>query len=634
MGCLTTTSSEWLRTHWTPTMDHYFIDLMLDHIHKGNRVGNTFNKQAWEDMLTVFTAKFGSPHDKDLLKSHYSTLWTQFNDVKNLLDQSGFSWDDKLQMVIADDYVWETFIKADGRYSRSSHDIDFDDDIQGLTNGEVKEDLIPTVSNCARMYWTLPMDRCLIDLLFDQVLKGNKIGHALMTHAWNEIIVSFKSKFGSHYEKEVLKSRYKYLRQQYNNVNILLDQSGFYWDETKEMVIAKERVWVSFAKEYPDAQLYKCKTIPSYRKLCVVYGEESLDGRPSWTAHEEDPTRRDIQSNATGDYSKKDWTPSMDRYLIDLLLKQVHKGHKINHMFLKQALIDIVALFRDRFGSEHGKRVFRRQYKRLKKLYTNTKNLLELGEFWWDESNQMVTGPNDEHPEGKSFRSKAMPNYNDLFLVYGDSNSEGSWNQLNPHGGFNSDGQEDDLSYSSGDKQSFAWTKPMDRYFIELMLGQVLEGNQVDNTFNNQAWVFMITSFSEKFGCPFNRCMLESRYQSLIRQHDDISTLLNQNGFEWDEIQQKLKTDDDVWEAYIEEHPDAIGCKDKILENYSDLRIIFGDGNSSHLCPEIDIDDNATDMDMDGIFGALQSLVRDIEVSKGGTSKCPKGEKDANPQQH
>lgn len=69
------------------------------------------------------------------------------------------------------------------------------------------------------------MDRCLIDLLFDQVLKGNKIGHALMTHAWNEIIVSFKSKFGSHYEKEVLKSRYKYLRQQYNNVNILLDQS-------------------------------------------------------------------------------------------------------------------------------------------------------------------------------------------------------------------------------------------------------------------------------------------------------------------------------------------------------------------------------------------------------------------------
>lgn len=46
-----------------------------------------------------------------------------------------------------------------------------------------------------------------------------------------------------------------------------------------------------------------------------------------------------------------------------------------------------------------------------------------------------------EHLEGKSFRSKAMPNYNDLFLVYGDSNSEGSWNQLNPYGGFNSDGK-------------------------------------------------------------------------------------------------------------------------------------------------------------------------------------------------
>lgn len=93
-------------------MERYFVDLMLDHMHRGNRLGHTFNKQAWADMLTVFTSKFGSPHDKDLLKSRYSALWKQFNDVKNLLDQSGFSWDDKLQMVVADDYVWETYIKV------------------------------------------------------------------------------------------------------------------------------------------------------------------------------------------------------------------------------------------------------------------------------------------------------------------------------------------------------------------------------------------------------------------------------------------------------------------------------------------------------------------------------------------
>ena len=112
MGSQTATGSERLRTYWMPTMERYFIDLMLDQMHRGNRVGHTFTKQAWADMLVLFSAKFGSPHDKDLLKNRYSTLWKQYNDVKNLLEQSGFSWNDSQQVIVADDYVWDTYIKV------------------------------------------------------------------------------------------------------------------------------------------------------------------------------------------------------------------------------------------------------------------------------------------------------------------------------------------------------------------------------------------------------------------------------------------------------------------------------------------------------------------------------------------
>ncbi|KAI8027089.1 L10-interacting MYB domain-containing protein [Camellia lanceoleosa] len=805
MGCQTPMSSERLRTYWTPAMERYFIDLMLDHMHRGNRVGHTFNKQAWADMLSMFSAKFGTQHDKDILKNRYSTLWKQFNDVKNLLDQSGFSWDDTQQMVVAEDYVWDTYTKAhsdaqyyrnkplmnfsdlcliyayataDGRYSRSSHDIDFDDEIQGLNIGEGKEAQAPSFSNCTRTFWTLPVDHYLIDLLLDQVLRGNKIGHAFITQAWNEMVKSFNSKFGSHYDKEVLKSRYKHLREQYNDLKILLDQNGFSWDETQEMVTAEEYVWDSYTKAYPDAQLYKFKTVPSYHKLCVIYGEEGSNGKPN---------SEDLDDS---DCSRTDWTPSMDRCLIDLLLKQVHKGQNINHIFDEQVWMDIVAAFNDRFGSQHDKYVLKGQYKSLKKLYHDMKNLLELGEFSWDESRQMVTGPDDvwdaytkENPDGTSFRTKTMPNYNDLCLVYGNLTSEGRWNQSDPYVGFNGDGrdfqasqngsclrsgwtapmdryfidlmleqirkgnmidqnfnkqawgdmvakfvakfgskhhkdvlesrfekmrnlfhdmrtlidqsgfawdemqqmvtasndiwdayikerpdaqsfrsrtlpnyndlflifgntstngrsdhashctniddgalkvniyQEDDQSSSGSDTSSIAWTKPMDRYFIDLMLGQVFEGNRVENIFNKQAWVCMIASFNEKFGLQFDKCVLENRYLSLMKQYDDISTLLNKNGFAWDEIEQKVTADDDYWEAYIEEHPDAVAYKDIILENYCDLSIIFGDeihdGTSSYLCPEMNIDDNALEMGMDGIFGALKSPAIDNEVSNG-----------------
>lgn len=112
MGSQSNTGNDRSRTYWTPTMERYFIDLMLEQMHIGTRIGHTFNKQAWTDMLTVFNAKFGSQYDKDVLKSRYTNLWKQFNDVKNLLSQNGFSWDETRQMVVADDYLWDSYIKV------------------------------------------------------------------------------------------------------------------------------------------------------------------------------------------------------------------------------------------------------------------------------------------------------------------------------------------------------------------------------------------------------------------------------------------------------------------------------------------------------------------------------------------
>ena len=37
-------------------MECYFIDLLLDEVHRGNRMGHTLKKQAWIDMLTMFNA--------------------------------------------------------------------------------------------------------------------------------------------------------------------------------------------------------------------------------------------------------------------------------------------------------------------------------------------------------------------------------------------------------------------------------------------------------------------------------------------------------------------------------------------------------------------------------------------------
>ncbi|XAR52575.1 hypothetical protein NMG60_11020718 [Bertholletia excelsa] len=806
MDCQIPTSSEQSRMYWTPTMERYFVDLMLDHMQQGNRVGHTFNKQAWTEMLIMFCAKFGSQLDDDILKNHYTALWKQFNDVKDLLDQNGFSWDDTQQMVVADDDVWDAYIKghpevqhyrnkpimnfndlcfifayttADGRYSRSSHDIDFEDEIQGL-NGEAKEAQTPSFSNCIKTYWSLAMDHYLIDLLLDQVLEGNKIGDTFIISAWNEMLKSFNSRFGSHYEKGVLMNRYKHLRQQYNDVKHLLSYTGFSWDKSWEMVTAEEYVWDSFTKMYPDAELYRFVSVPSYQKLCVIYGEEGCNGRPSCTSHPEDLNYKHPDSY----YSKTYWTPSMDRYLVDLLLKQVHKRQRIDGIFSEQIWIDIAASFNDRFGSQPDKYILEGQYKCLKKLYNDVKNLLELDEFSWDESRQMVVGPDDfwdaytqEHPEGTLFRTKRIPNYNDLCIVCGNLAAEGRSNQSDPYvyfsgdalqngnclrsgwappmdqyfidlmleqirrgnmvdrnfnrqgwdaiiakfvakfgsqydqdvlkwrfkvmrklfldmrvlidengfvwdelrqmvtasdetwdayvkeysdvqsywnrplpsyndlmliyGNASADGRhshvtnldddalqgnisrEDSQSSSTSDMLGICWSKQMDSYFIKIMFRQVLGGNKVGHTFNKQAWACMTASINKKFGLQFDKHVLENQFLSLMKQYDDISTLLNQNGFVHEEIQKRaIFDDDDMWEDYIKEHPGAISYKDTILENYNKLSTIFTgeihDGKSRNLFQLLNADDNALDMGVDGIFGAPPpSPARDIEVSSG-----------------
>ncbi|XP_031255410.1 uncharacterized protein LOC116113397 isoform X3 [Pistacia vera] len=783
MGSQIPMISDRTRVIWTAAMEHYFIDLMLDQLHRGNRLGHTFNKQAWTDMMTLLNAKFGTRYDRDTLKSHYSILWKQYNDVKNLLEQNGFYWDDTRKMVIADEHVWDAYIKAnpdvqafrnraltyfdnlcyiygytqaDGRYSRSSHDIDLDDDVQvvhtgfeigsiapesrepakkaewtlamdqyfidlmldqvrkgstrkhGFSKQAWKEMLIlfnakfcsqyhkrflryrykklfkyyadlrtllnqkgfswdekrqmivaddslwdkyvkayphacsyrnrtllnyqdleliyaygtkngPSVHICQDKnlkdyvfqvktgeekegyssagsdgfgaVWTPIMDCYLLDLLLDQALRGNKIGLSFISEAWMEMVTVFNHKFKSHYDVDVLKKRHKHLRWQYNDIKILLEQNGFFWDDMQEMLIAEDYVWDSYVEAHPDAQLYRNKSVPSYHKLCVIYGQESSNGRSGHLAdsvdiRSADPDLmigEDLQFYVDRDCSRTDWTPLMDRHLIDLMLEQVQSGNRIGYTFKNEAWIDMAVSFVERFGLKYDKDLLKVHHKSLEKQYYAMKNLLEHRGFSWDERRQMVTAYGDvwdayikEHPDAKSYKTKPTPNYYDLCLIYGNSTSNGMANRFSQDLDCNGHGAKSNNGYCSRTD----WTLPMDRYFIDLMLQQVRQGSLIDQKFSKQAWADMVAKFRAEFGSQYSKDVLKSRYINLRKRFIDMKNLLDQSGFCWNEMRQMIVANRDLWDAYVKVYPDAQPYRNRTLPNYNDLFLIYGNANT------------------------------------------------------
>lgn len=105
--------SDRLRTIWTPEMDRYFIDLMLEQVGKWNDDDDhMFSKQAWKQMACLFNDKFKFQYDKDVLKNRHKTLRNLYRAVQQLLDQEGFSWDETRKMVTADNKIWDEYIKV------------------------------------------------------------------------------------------------------------------------------------------------------------------------------------------------------------------------------------------------------------------------------------------------------------------------------------------------------------------------------------------------------------------------------------------------------------------------------------------------------------------------------------------
>ncbi|KAL2510511.1 hypothetical protein Adt_16111 [Abeliophyllum distichum] len=176
--------------------------------------------------------------------------------------------------------------------AESLHDIMIDEDygihvtkeVVGNTQ-QLPSDIGSTIGARSRTYWQPPMDRYFINLMLDQVKKGNQVDGLFRKIAWTEMIALFNAKFGFDYEVDILKNRYKTLRRQCTVITNLLELDGFAWDDARQMVTADDRIWQDHIKAHTDARQYMTRPVPYYKHLRLIWKDLSSDIKDCMSGH-------------------------------------------------------------------------------------------------------------------------------------------------------------------------------------------------------------------------------------------------------------------------------------------------------------------------------------------------------------
>ena len=105
---------------WTYEMDRCLGKVLVEQVILGNKnkLDNKFKPAAYEAAVLAIKKQFHIDLMKDHVRNRLKTWKKQYDILQELLDQSGFEWDGRRKMVIANDSAWNEYIKVPNVFDR------------------------------------------------------------------------------------------------------------------------------------------------------------------------------------------------------------------------------------------------------------------------------------------------------------------------------------------------------------------------------------------------------------------------------------------------------------------------------------------------------------------------------------
>ena len=104
------------------------------------------------------------------------------------------------------------------------------------------------VDNSDSMLWPDLVTKAFIDIMVDEVTKGNMPDGVFHARTWTSMTTRLNSITKCSYKKEQLKAKMDRLRAIFHEFYSLLQNTGFAWNAETNIVTATEEVWQNYLK--------------------------------------------------------------------------------------------------------------------------------------------------------------------------------------------------------------------------------------------------------------------------------------------------------------------------------------------------------------------------------------------------
>ncbi|KAL3722243.1 hypothetical protein ACJRO7_034592 [Eucalyptus globulus] len=159
---------------WSKPMERVLLEILADEASKGNKPSSTFKPSSITRVVNTINEKFSVYCEPDHVEKHLKTIKSNLKMIQTVRGKSGFSWDDKLKMVIAGNNEFDQYVSVHPSHGKCLNKmIDMYDEMAVVVGRDI------ATGSFAKQLGDIDateVDSSPVDLGddFDELMKGSK----------------------------------------------------------------------------------------------------------------------------------------------------------------------------------------------------------------------------------------------------------------------------------------------------------------------------------------------------------------------------------------------------------------------------------------------------------------------------